>query len=76
MAVTLYSRLTSPSLIAKEEADYIFGFLQRNECVGQGLFQFAASGALPSFATARATAAERQPRCGSDPLDLCAVKWK
>ncbi|WP_378081993.1 hypothetical protein ACFU5E_09385 [Aeromonas bestiarum] len=41
----LLNRLTSRTRIDRAEADYLYAVLERNECIGEDLFEYALSGA-------------------------------
>ncbi len=40
-----FSRFTSKSVISATEADYLYGVLERNECIAEDLFEYGFSGA-------------------------------
>lgn len=43
--VEVFNRFTSPTPIDQPEADYLYGLLERNECIGEDLFEYAFAGA-------------------------------
>ncbi|NWD04953.1 hypothetical protein [Pseudomonas gingeri] len=45
MGAEFLNRLTTPTQIEQAEADYLYAVLERNECIGEDLFEYAFSGA-------------------------------
>lgn len=45
VGLQMFSRFTSPVVIESEEADFLYGVLERNECIGEDLLEYANAGA-------------------------------